>query len=241
VTRLVELGIAADPNAWRDVGFAVDEAGVCRIGRVQLRIDPRAGALGLRSWVLADVPDPDLTDVDGIPTTIEPPPSGRVQSAERAQPAERALPPERAVPDLHPLGAVVIDHVVVVTPDLPRTIAAVERGLGLSLRRVRDSDAGGGRRAGGTPMRQAFFWLGEVVLEVVGGAEPDPRGGPARGYGIAITVDDLDAATARLEDRIGPAKDAVQPGRRIATIRKQAGLVVPVALMGPAPDRPVAR
>jgi hypothetical protein len=30
---------------------------------------------------------------------------------------------------------------------------------------------------------------------------------------------------------VGPIRDAVQPGRRIATVRRSAGLSVPVALM----------
>ena len=117
------------------------------------------------------------------------------------------------------------------TPDLDRTIAAIETGLGLPLLRTRDADSPG------APMRQAFFRMGEVVLEVVGGAEPDPGGGPARFYGIAITVEDLDAAVERAGDRIGRAKPAVQRGRSIATFRKEAGLGVPVALMSPAPAR----
>jgi hypothetical protein len=32
---------------------------------------------------------------------------------------------------------------------------------------------------------------------------------------------------------LGDIRDAVQPGRRIATVRREAGLGVPVALMTP--------
>jgi hypothetical protein len=46
-------------------------------------------------------------------------------------------------------------------------------------------------------------------------------------------VDDLEAAAERLGDRLGRVKDAVQPGRRIATVRREAGLGVPLALMTP--------
>jgi hypothetical protein len=84
-------------------------------------------------------------------------------------------------------------------------------------------------------MRQAFFRIGEPILEVVGPSEPDPRGGPARFYGIALTVTELDTALALLGDRIGGAKPAVQPGRQIATIRDTVGLSLPVALMTPVP------
>ena len=214
MTRLAELVIADEPQAWRDAGFTVDEEGVSRVGLVRLRLDPAGAAPGLRSWALAGAPDDAMTEVDGLPTGHGTPPTA-------------AVPPSH-----HPIGASVIDHVVVVTPDLDRTIAAIETGLGLPLRRTRDADSAGAR-----PMRQAFFRLGEVVLEVVGGSEPDRRGGPARFFGIAITVEDLDAAVDRAGERIGIAKPAVQPGRAIATFRKEAGLGLPVALMSPAPGR----
>jgi hypothetical protein len=44
-------------------------------------------------------------------------------------------------------------------------------------------------------------------------------------------VADLDACAALLGGRLGEVRDAVQPGRRIATIRREAGLGVPVALI----------
>ena len=213
MTRLAELVISAEPQAWRDAGFAVDEEGVSQVGLVRLRLEPGVGDGGLRSWALAAAPDVGITDVDGLPTGHGAPPSM----------------PEP--PGDHPIGASVIDHVVVATSDLARTIAAIETGLGLPLLRTRDAGSVG------APMRQAFFRMGEVVLEVVGGAEPEPGGAPARFYGIAITVEDLDAAVEHAGDRIGKPKPAVQPGRSIVTFRKEAGLGVPVALMSPAPAR----
>jgi hypothetical protein len=44
---------------------------------------------------------------------------------------------------------------------------------------------------------------------------------------------DLDALAARLGDKLGPIRDAVQPGRRIATLRREAGSSVPIAFMTP--------
>jgi hypothetical protein len=38
---------------------------------------------------------------------------------------------------------------------------------------------------------------------------------------------------ASLGDRVGEVRDAIQPGRRIATLRRSAGLSLPVALMTP--------
>jgi hypothetical protein len=47
-----------------------------------------------------------------------------------------------------------------------------------------------------------------------------------------LIVADLDAACDLIgPDRISPPKNAVQPGRRIATIRADVGLGLPVALM----------
>jgi hypothetical protein len=45
-------------------------------------------------------------------------------------------------------------------------------------------------------------------------------------------VNDLDACAELLGDRLGPIKDATQPGRRIATLRHEAcGLTIPIAFM----------
>jgi hypothetical protein len=84
-------------------------------------------------------------------------------------------------------------------------------------------------------MQQAFFKLGEVILELVGPKEPSGDGA-LRFYGLAWTVRDLDATAAFLGDRLKPAKDAVQPGRRIATLASTAGSTVPHAFMSPEPD-----
>jgi hypothetical protein len=48
-------------------------------------------------------------------------------------------------------------------------------------------------------------------------------------------VADLDATAALLGDLLGAPKVAVQPGRRIATVRADAGLGVPVAFMSGEP------
>ena len=72
--------------------------------------------------------------------------------------------------------------------------------------------------------------LGPVILEVVARAG-EAGEGPASLWGFTVVVEDLDALAARLGDRLGPVKDAVQPGRRIATVRREAGLGVPLAFM----------
>lgn len=119
---------------------------------------------------------------------------------------------------MHPNDVRAIDHVVLLTPDLDATIDTLSAD-GHDLRRVRDA---------GNGMQQAFFRLGPVILEVVG-----PSDGDERLWGITFTVDDLDATVAFLGDRVRPPKDAVQPGRRIATLDTAAGSTVPIAFMTP--------
>ena len=130
--------------------------------------------------------------------------------------SEAPPPPEATA---HPIGAVAVDHVVALTPDFDRTAGRL-RAAGLDYRSSRDA---------GNGFRQAFFVLGPCLLEL---------GGPAEGaqpwfWGLTLVVRDIDAAAEQLGERLGRVKDAVQPGRRIATLRREAGLGVPVALMTP--------
>ncbi|MCZ7536489.1 MAG: hypothetical protein M5T61_11675 [Acidimicrobiia bacterium] len=94
----------------------------------------------------------------------------------------------------------------------------------------------------GRPIRQVFFCGGEVVIEVVGPLEPDPDVGaePARFFGLAITVEDLDATAHLLDGHMGSVKEAVQAGRRIATLRNTGlGISTAVAFMSRDPGRRV--
>jgi hypothetical protein len=133
---------------------------------------------------------------------------------------------EAHAPDTpHPNGVTHIDHLVVLTPDLDRTTVALE-GIGVERRRVREVESDD------VPLRQGFFRFGEVILEVVAFAKIEP--GPARFWGITFAVEDLDACAELLGDRLGSIRDAVQPGRRIATVRRTAKLGLPVALISTA-------
>jgi hypothetical protein len=123
----------------------------------------------------------------------------------------------------HPNGALGIDHLVVITPDFDRTANALA-GAGLELRRIRETDGG----------RQGFRRLGPLILELVE-ASSGQRTEPARFWGLFVVVADLDALAARLGEQLAPAKDAVQPGRRIATLRAGAGVSPAMAFMTPEP------
>jgi hypothetical protein len=49
-------------------------------------------------------------------------------------------------------------------------------------------------------------------------------------------VGDLDQTAHALGDLLGTPRDAVQPGRRIATLRAEAGLGPAIAFMSPGRD-----
>jgi hypothetical protein len=68
-----------------------------------------------------------------------------------------------------------------------------------------------------------------VILEVIEQAG-DPNA-PARLWGLAFGVESLDPAVELLGDRLSEPRDAVQPGRRIATLRRSAGVGIPMAFM----------
>jgi hypothetical protein len=210
----VELVVGDPAEAWAAAGFAVDDDAVVRVGGVRIRLAGPDQGRGVRIWGLTGV---EAGSIDGL-ATVGPAPAADA-------------PPVDAVDAVdHPNTAVDLDHVVVTSPDLARTIGALAH-VGLEPRRTRD--VGPADRA----MRQVFFRLGDPtpILELVGPTEPAGTG-PASWWGLTFTVADLDAAAARLGDGLGSPKPAVQPGRHIATLRHEAlGVSVPVALMSPHP------
>jgi hypothetical protein len=142
-------------------------------------------------------------DIDGLPTGVTTDPPPRT----------RPHPP-------HGNGAMGIDQLVVTTPDFGRTAAALQNA-GMPLRRVRD--------VGG--FRQGFRRLGPAILEIV--EAPTMPAGPARFWWLVVIVADLVGVRARLAPYVGEIRDAVQPGRQIATLDAAAGLSPRVALMDP--------
>jgi hypothetical protein len=203
-----EILVGDPPEAWEAAGFTVDDDGTCRIGSVRVRLVGREGGKRILGWSLRGAPPARLAAgaVDGLPT-----------SESHAAPAE---------PARHPNGATHIDHVVLLSPDLARTTAALG-ALGVDPRGERETESYG------APMRQVFFRLGEVILELVG--QPDVTGeGDPGFFGVAVTVDDLDAAAGFLGPHLGAIKEAVQEGRRIATLRhRDLGMSVATAFMSP--------
>ena len=101
------LEVADPADAWTRAGFSVDAgvgaAAVCRVGAVRIRLVGLDRATGIVGWSLRGLPsDVSIHDLDGIPTIRS---AGIVSE-----------------PATHPNGVIAIDHVVLLSPDLGRTV-----------------------------------------------------------------------------------------------------------------------
>lgn len=163
-----------------------------------------AAGRGITGWTLRNLAR--RGDVDGLPTgvTTDPPPSATAG-------------------DVHRNGAIGVDQVVVVTPDFDRTALALY-DAGMPLRRVVDAGNAG-------TLRQGFRRLGPVILELVEAADAPP--GPARFWGLVVIVPDVAAVREQLAPFVSEVRDAVQPGRHIASLHGDAGLSLRLAFMDP--------
>jgi len=202
------LNVSGDADTWRSLGLTVTDQGLIRLVGTSILVvdpDPAPSPIGVEQPGIvgwALSGVEDTSDIDGLSTDV-------VESMGTVY-AE------------HLLVATGLDHVVVSTHDLERTSAAIASATGCELKRIREL---------GT-MRQGFHRIGRggLIVELV--ERPDLPEGPAVFWGLVLIVDDLDAAYDLIgPDRISAPKDAVQPGRRIATIRADVGLGLPVALM----------
>jgi hypothetical protein len=196
------LTVAGDADAWRSIGLAVTADGLIPLVGTSIRIVPAAEGDSIGIVGWALSGARDTTDIDGLATEV--------------------VAPATPVYADHPLGASGLDHVVVSTADLERTSGEIALATGCELKRIREVGS----------MRQGFHRIGRggLIVELV--ERPDLPAGPATFWGLVLIVDDLDAAHELLgADRISAPKDAVQPGRRIATVRSEVGLGLPVALM----------
>jgi hypothetical protein len=210
--RIDELTLADEPERWAQFGFEV-WGDRCRLGDVDVRLAGDGSGGGITRWKLRGIESEEL---DGLPT--------RTSSSSETQ----------GTAPTHPNGVIRIDHVVAISPAFERSVARLQ-DAGLDLRRVREEPT-----PAGAP-RQAFFRLGAEILEMV--AEPDEvterAGGPDRPvifWGLALLTEDLEATAAAFAPHSGDPRPAVQPGRRIAAVKRSAGLCAPVALITPVED-----
>jgi len=204
--QLIRLVVGDDPRAWEAAGFTVADDRV-QIGQVSIELTGSAGPeRGITAWGF----DREVADVvDGV-LTLE----------SSARPAQTAP---------HPNGVARWDHLVMMSPDMDRSRAALA-GTGFEARRTREYEMKG------TAMEQTFFWMGDVILELVGPAQASGEG-PASLWGLAFVAEDLDTTVEYLGDRCSESRVAVQKGRRIASLRhKDLNITVPIAFMTPHID-----
>jgi hypothetical protein len=120
----------------------------------------------------------------------------------------------------HPNGALALDHVVMTAADFEFTRDALVAD-GLDLRRERDDLR---------DTRIAFFRVPPTILELVAG--------PKTGFwGLVAVLPSVDDVHPSLAAHLGEPRDAVQPGRRIATLRESAGISTAAAFMTPRVER----
>ena len=209
--RLVGLEVDDHPDAWRRAGFTVTGDRFIA-GGITVRLLGGDSGGGVRS---ASLDAPVTDEVDGLRLVAAESTHGGGHSPGSDEPA-------------HANGVIAIDHVVVSSDDVERTTAALAT-CGLSPRRT----IVGARGDGDDEIVYRFFLVGTCVLELVG---PTRGGGdqPARFAGLAFTTERID----ELGELAGTPRDAVQPGRRIATLRgEDLGISVPTVFLTPRPGR----
>lgn len=222
MTTVAEFVIDASSAAWRAIGFDVAEA-VGMAGAAEAAGSAAGAGVvhlgGIRIRLTGNDTGLGITEwvladaPDRLVTSIDGLPTRHGSESEITAPA-------------HPNRISGFDHVVVNTADLERTCNEIEAATAAPLKRIREAGA----------IRQGFHRLGELIVEVV--TYPGINAPKASFWGLALNVVDIDALYERCGDALLSApKTAVQPGRRIASFRKGAGLGLPIAVMTPQPPR----
>jgi len=216
---VADLWIEGSIDPWLNLGFAAQsDAFLCLpdLGlRFQSALDNEDTSPRITGWTLLDPTGDEKTgdekssgvelSVDGLRTRLVP----------RATCID---------PITSPLNVLGVDHIVVMTGNLERTCEAISAVTHSPLKRIRD--AGGG-------VRQGFHRCGGVIIEVVERPDIDSETS-ASIWGLVLNVRDLDQTIEWLgPDVISSARPAVQAGRRIATMKREAGLGIALALMSP--------
>jgi hypothetical protein len=205
---LVGLAVADPPERWAALGFDVRDGKIkAHSVSLTLGIAPQGG--GIVGWTLSG--SDCEGDVGGLATRWEGSASAMYRVAPTAGRGIRSL-----------------DHVVVATPAFDAFAAELDdRGMG--LRRITEIRGA----------RMGFRRLGGPILEVV----EAPEAGATAFWGLTFSVggppggvESLDELCAR-NRFVGEPRPAVQPGRRIATVAREAGLSTRVAFIDPEPRR----
>ncbi len=210
--QLLQITLNENPAIWESVGFKIGHLAngdsFFTLGAVQFLFnspdDPK-GIHSIKTW--------------GVEKPIDSLPFEQIETKEMEQ--ILSLPDQP-----HPNAISRIDHVVVTTSDCDRTTSAFHNA-GIQSQRIRTF----GER--NNLVRQTFFWLGNVILELVG---PDTKSSddPAVFWGLAFVSDDIEKTLSALGDSCTPLKEAVQTGRKITTLRtRDIGISIPIAIMTP--------
>jgi hypothetical protein len=207
MTTIADVWLSSSIDPWRRLGFS--EYPIAQPDGSVVPCIPIAG-LGFR--FLPHIVEPSASGSCATGWTVR---SDDATTNSVDGVATRVIAELQTVNELtHELAVTAIDHIVITTGSLDRTCGAITEQLGLPLKRIRDAGHG---------VRQGFHRAGSLILEIV--ERPDL---------VVFVVDDLDATVAWLgPDAVGATRDAVQNGRRIASIKKEVGLGLPVALMSP--------
>lgn len=208
------ITVTDDPADWERAGFTPIDGGGhtwVDLGGIAITFDPTASSP--ISWSFTGLDDPTVDNVDGIAVTTGQP--GLAPSNTEHEPSNAN-------------GVFHLDHAVMMSPSLPRTVPALE-AAGFEVRRRRDIPKG---------RQQVFLWAGATIIELVGpveaAADMEVEEHPSQLWGLAMSTRDLDQAAADLGEDLGAIKDAVQAGRNIATIRtSELGITPTIALMTP--------
>ncbi|MEO6654417.1 MAG: hypothetical protein ABIP17_17395, partial [Ilumatobacteraceae bacterium] len=143
--NLASIGLPGAVGRWVALGFEPDDDGRLRLANGALELGHEFARLSVDPTMSGVVP---AESIDGIVVT-------------------RGIAADGAA---HPNGALELDHLVVMTDSIDRTSQAIEVGLGLEQRRVRE-----------TPnVRQAFHRFADqgsargCIIELVENASVDP-------------------------------------------------------------------
>ncbi len=213
MAQLIEITVGGTPFVWERLGLKVQQSEI-ELSDVAIHI--HGGAAGFLSCSFAlsgtDAHAFSIDSMDGLPV--------RLCTSDEAHASEVSTIEASAISGVHVIG---VDHLVITTDDLMRTSNDIERVLGVACARTRDAGHG---------VTQAFHKIDNTILELVTGPHVKHEG--AKWWGFVLTVDDIDRWwNAVGEEAASQPRDAVQQGRRIATVHSSVGLGVPVAVMSP--------
>ena len=210
--QLVVVTLNENPEYWELLGFSLSREKTGRssfmLGQVKFVFTPASGPKGISSVKAFGINGP----IDSLPfKEISNDAVQNMAFQERSS---------------HRNAISKIDHLVVTTADCDRTTSAFE-SAGFPSRRV--------RRFGNQEnlTRQTFFWLGDVILELVGPDSPSGSEQPAF-WGLALVSENIAETLSVFGDLCTPLKQAVQAGRSITTVKTgDIGISVPIAVMTP--------